>query len=38
LQGGHERHSEAVHIAYDGRAVRAVVTAPRFLDVGERAK
>jgi len=38
LQGGHGRHGEAVHIAYDGNAVRAVVTPPRFVDVGERAK
>ncbi len=38
LQGGHGRHGEDIHIAYDGRAVRAAVTAPRFLDVGERAK
>ncbi len=38
LQGGHQRHGEDIHIAYDGRAVRAAVTAPRFLDAGVRAK
>lgn len=38
LQGGHERHGESVHIAYDGKVVRAEVTAPRFLDPGEAAK
>ncbi len=32
LQGGHERHGETIHIAYDGRSVPATVTAPRFLD------
>ena len=38
LQGGHERHGETIHIAYDGQAIPAVVTAPRFLDPGEAAK
>ncbi|NQV60847.1 MAG: sarcosine oxidase subunit alpha family protein [Alphaproteobacteria bacterium] len=32
LEGGHGRHGETIHIAYDGRAVPATVTAPRFLD------
>ena len=38
LQGGRERLGETVHVAYDGRAVPAEVTAPRFLEPGERAK
>jgi sarcosine oxidase, subunit alpha len=38
LQGGHERHGETIHIAFDGSAVPAAVTAPRFLDPGEAAK
>jgi len=38
LHGGHARHGETVHIAFDGRAVPAAVTAPRFLDPGEAAK
>jgi sarcosine oxidase subunit alpha len=42
LQGGHGRHGETIHIAYDGRSVPATVTAPRFidpvLDEPERAK
>jgi hypothetical protein len=38
LRGGHERHGETIHVAYDGRAVMAKVTAPRFVDVGARAK
>jgi sarcosine oxidase subunit alpha len=38
LQSGRERHGETIHIAYDGRAVPAKVTAPRFLDPGEAAK
>ncbi len=38
LQGGRGRHGETIHIAYDGRAVPAQVTAPRFLDPGEAAK
>jgi len=38
LQGGHGRHGESIHIAYDGKAVRAEITVPRFLDPGEAAK
>jgi len=38
LQGGRERHGQTVHIAYDGHAVPATVTEPRFLEPGERAK
>jgi sarcosine oxidase subunit alpha len=38
LHGGHERHGEMVHVAFDGQAVRAEVTAPRFLEPGDRAK
>ena len=36
LQGGHERHGEALYVAYDGRAARAVVTAPQFLEPRDR--
>ncbi|MDA1101160.1 MAG: sarcosine oxidase subunit alpha family protein [Proteobacteria bacterium] len=38
LQGGRARQGETIHIAYDGRAVPATVTGPRFLDPGARAK
>ena len=42
LQAGRDRHGETIHIAYDGRAVPALVTVPRFLDPapeeGARAK
>jgi sarcosine oxidase subunit alpha len=38
LHGGHERHGETIYVAFDGQAVRAEVTAPRFLDPGARAK
>ncbi|MDP6342498.1 MAG: glycine cleavage T C-terminal barrel domain-containing protein [Alphaproteobacteria bacterium] len=39
LQGGGERHGEVVHVAFDGRAAPATVTAPRFFDPeGSRAR
>ncbi len=38
LDGGHERHGETVHVAFDGQAVAAEVTAPKCLEPGERAK
>ncbi|MFP6748487.1 MAG: sarcosine oxidase subunit alpha family protein [Alphaproteobacteria bacterium] len=38
LNGGHGRHGETIHIAFDGRAVPAAVTAPRFLKPGGAAK
>ena len=38
LNRGHERHGEIIHAAFDGNAVPAAVTAPRFLDPGNRAR
>ncbi len=38
LNRGHERHGETIHAAFDGSTVPVAVTAPRFLDPGNRAR